>query len=54
MKHDIFYQPRGEGVKHDIFEFTAEGMTPAQRAWRFAFLLACIAVTALDVFYWRP
>jgi hypothetical protein len=41
-------------MKYDIFEFTAEGMTPAQRAWRIALLLACIAVTALDLFVWRP
>jgi hypothetical protein len=41
-------------MKHDIFEISIKGMTPAQRAWRIALLLACIAVTALDVFYWRP
>jgi hypothetical protein len=41
-------------MKHDIFEFTTEGMTPAQRAWRVLFLLACIAVAALDLFVWRP
>jgi hypothetical protein len=41
-------------MKHDIFDFTTEGMTLAQRAWRVAFLLACIAVAALDLFVWRP
>ena len=41
-------------MKYDIFEITAVGMTPAQRAWRVAFLLACIAVAALDLFVWRP
>lgn len=41
-------------MKYDPFEFTAEGMTLAQRAWRIAFLLACIAVAALDLFVWRP
>jgi hypothetical protein len=41
-------------MKHDIFEFSAVGMTIAQRAWRFAFLLALIAVLVLDLFFWRP
>ncbi len=41
-------------MRYDIFEFTAEGMTFAQRAWRVAFLLACIAALALDVYVWRP
>jgi len=41
-------------MKYDIFEFTASGMTFGQRAWRVAFLLACIAVAALDLFVWRP
>jgi hypothetical protein len=41
-------------VKHDIFELNAKGMTFADRAWRVAFLLACIAVLALDLFFWRP
>lgn len=41
-------------MKHDIFEFTAEGMTPRQRATRVAFLLALIAVLVLDLFVWRP
>lgn len=40
-------------MKHDIFEFNAEGMTFADRAWRVAFLLACVTVTLLDVFVWR-
>ena len=40
-------------MKHDIFEFNAEGMTFVDRAWRAAFLAACIVVTALDVFVWR-
>lgn len=41
-------------MKHDIFEFSAVDMTPSQRAWRIALLLACIAVLALDLFVWRP
>lgn len=41
-------------MRHDIFEFNALGMTWAQRAWRVAFLLACIAVLAYDVFIGRP
>jgi hypothetical protein len=41
-------------MKYDPFEFTTEGMTLAQRAWRVLFLLACIAVAALDLFIWRP
>jgi hypothetical protein len=41
-------------MKHDIFEFTSEGMTSAQRAWRVAFLLACVAVLVFDLFVWRP
>jgi hypothetical protein len=41
-------------MKHDIFEFTTEGMTLAQRAWRVAFLLALVAVLVLDIYVWRP
>lgn len=41
-------------MKHDIFEFDGVGMTRGQRAWRIAFLLACVAVVCLDLFYWRP
>lgn len=41
-------------MKHDVFDFFAEGMTPGQRAWRVIFLLACIAAAALDLFVWRP
>lgn len=41
-------------MKHDIFEFNALGMTWGQRAWRVAFLLACIAVLAMDLLVWRP
>lgn len=41
-------------MRHDIFEFTTEGMTFIERAWRVAFLLAVIAVCALDLFVWRP
>jgi hypothetical protein len=41
-------------MKHDAFDFTAEGMTTAQRAWRVAFLLALITVLVLDLFVWRP
>ena len=41
-------------MKYDLFEITTEGMTLAQRTWRVAFLLAVIAVCALDLFVWRP
>ena len=41
-------------MRYDIFEFTTAGMTPAQRAWRVAFLLALIVVLVLDLTYWRP
>ena len=41
-------------MKYDIFEITTRGMPLAQRAWRIAFLLALIAVCAMDVFVWRP
>jgi len=41
-------------MKHDIFEFTTDGLNPEQRAWRVLFLLASIAVAALDLFVWRP
>lgn len=40
-------------MKHDLFDFNAEGMTFADRAWRVLFLLGCIAVTLLDLFVWR-
>lgn len=40
-------------MKYDIFEFNTEGMTSGQRASRVLFLLACIAVAAMDVFVWR-
>lgn len=41
-------------MKHDLFEFNAEGMTFGDRAWRVLFLLACIAVCSLDLWVWRP
>lgn len=41
-------------MRHDIFEFNALGMTWWQRAWRVAFLLACIGVTLMDLLVWRP
>jgi hypothetical protein len=41
-------------MRYDIFDFTTEGMTLAQRAWRVAFLLALVAVLVLDLFVWRP
>ena len=41
-------------MRYDIFEITTAGMTFGQRAWRVIFLLACIAVAALDLFVWRP
>lgn len=40
-------------MKYDLFEFTTEGMTFSQRAWRVAFLLIIIAVCAMDLFVWR-
>jgi hypothetical protein len=40
-------------LNHDPFDFTAEGMTLAQRAWRVAFLLALVAVLVLDIYVWR-
>lgn len=40
-------------MKYDIFDFAADGMTVGQRAWRIGFLLACVAVTAMDLFVWR-
>ncbi len=45
---------RDLNMKHDIFEFSAVGMTTTQRAWRVAFLLALIAVLLLDLYVWRP
>ena len=41
-------------MRYDIFEFTTPGMSRGQRAWRIIFLLALIAVCALDLFVWRP
>lgn len=41
-------------MRYDLFEFTTPGMPLTQRAWRVAFLLAVIAVCALDLFVWRP
>lgn len=41
-------------MRHDIFEFNALKMNWAQRAWRVAFLLACIGVLLMDLFVWRP
>ena len=41
-------------MRHDIFELNGEGMTFFDRAWRVAFLAACIAVALLDLFVWRP
>jgi hypothetical protein len=40
-------------MRHDIFEFCARDMTPGQRASRVVFLLALVAVLALDLFIWR-
>lgn len=40
-------------MKHDLFEFNAEGMTFADRAWRALFLLGCIALCSLDLWVWR-
>ena len=41
-------------MKYDIFEITTTGMTPIQRGWRVAILLAVIAICTLDLFVWRP
>jgi hypothetical protein len=41
-------------MTYDLFDVTSPGMTLAQRAWRVAFLLACIAVLVFDLFVWRP
>lgn len=41
-------------MKYDLFEFTTAGMTFGQRAVRILFLLAVIAVCAVDLFVWRP
>jgi hypothetical protein len=41
-------------MKHDIFEFCAHDMTAGERFFRVVFLLALLAVVALDVFVWRP
>lgn len=41
-------------MKHDPFDFCVAGMTPAQRAWRIALLIALITVLCLDLFVWRP
>ncbi|MEN9885459.1 MAG: hypothetical protein RL758_37 [Pseudomonadota bacterium] len=41
-------------MRHDIFDFHAEGMTPGDRAWRVIFLLAVIAACAYDLFVGRP
>jgi hypothetical protein len=41
-------------MKHDIFEFSAQGMTTGQRILRVVFLLVLLAVAVLDIFVWRP
>ena len=41
-------------MKHDLFEFSCEGMTWPQKAWRIAFLLLCIGMLMYDMFIWRP
>jgi hypothetical protein len=41
-------------MKHDLFEFNMNRMRIEDIAWRVAFLVALIAVLALDLFYWRP
>lgn len=41
-------------MRYDLFEFSIDGMTYGQRAVRVLFLLAVIAVCALDLFIWRP
>ena len=39
-------------MRNDLFDYA--GLTPGQRAWRIAVLLALIAVLMLDLFVWRP
>lgn len=41
-------------MRYDLFEINAAGMRWQDRAWRVAFLVACIAVTTMDLFVWRP
>lgn len=41
-------------MKHDLFEFNAEGMTWADRAWRIVFLLSIIGACAYDLLVGRP
>jgi hypothetical protein len=41
-------------MKHDLFEFNAQDMTWADRAWRVVFLLSIIAACAYDLFVGRP
>jgi hypothetical protein len=40
-------------MKHDIFDLNPH-MTLWERVWRASFLIACIAVLLLDLYYWRP
>lgn len=41
-------------MKHDLFEFSMEGMTTSEITWRVVFLLICIAIAVADLFVWRP
>ncbi len=41
-------------MKHDLFEFNMTTMTWYDRAWRVAFLLACIGVLVYDLLVGRP
>lgn len=41
-------------MKHDIFEFSAHDMATGDRFFRAVFLLALLAVVAMDIFLWRP
>lgn len=40
-------------MKHDIFEFNAEGMTWFDHAWRAILLVALLTILACDIFIWR-
>jgi hypothetical protein len=40
-------------MKHDLFEFSAENMTFADKAYRVIFLCTAIAVLIADLFFWR-
>lgn len=41
-------------MKHDLFEFSMEEMTFADKFWRIVFLIFAIGVLMLDLIFWRP